>query len=395
MFCPKCGENNSADSDYCKRCATRLPKKKPFKVDFGEDTYEDIYTVGRDGMEDIYSSPSKHSAPPTKKAAKKKKKKKHIFLKILITLICLLLVFCITAVTWFTTAINKIERVPLTENLGISAKAEVSSKVQNIALFGLDSRADTDSGRSDAIIILSIDKEHGKIKMTSVARDSYVKIEGHGKDKLTHAWAYGKADLAVRALNENFSMNITDFVAVNFFQFAEVIDYIGGVTIDVDEDELRVMNKNYISYINKLGIKCDKITKTGPQLLSGGQALAYTRNRYTGGDIERGNRQKEVISAMIDKIKTINVTKYPDIINMMTSNCWTSLSNSDIVSICTWVMFKSPEINSFSIPNDACKPKGQTINRVWYYVYDLETATKEIHKFVYDDVIPEKDDKGN
>ncbi len=121
--------------------------------------------------------------------------------------------------------------------LGIASNAQDDMKetgVINIALFGVDSRDESsDDGRSDSMIILSIDKTHSKIKLTSILRDSYVPIDGHGKEKITHAYAYGGAPLALRTLNENYNMDIQDYMTVNFAQFANLIDSVGGIDMDI------------------------------------------------------------------------------------------------------------------------------------------------------------------
>ncbi|MGN1081235.1 MAG: LCP family protein, partial [Acutalibacteraceae bacterium] len=230
-----------------------------------------------------------------------------------------------------------------------------------------------------------------KLKLTSIARDTYVAVEGYGKTKITNAWRFGAigkeksgSTLAVKTLNQNFNLDIKDYVEVNFFQFSEIIDYVGGVVIDVDESEKNVMNVTYIPYINQMGIKCERITKTGPQLLSGGQALAYARDRYTGNDVTRGSRQREILIALYEKLKDTSATKYPTIISMMLSNCITSLSDSEIMSLASWAALKSPTIEELSLPNDECNASGQTIGGQWYYVYDLDNASKIIHNFIYE-----------
>ena len=138
-------------------------------------------------------------------------------------------------------------------------KPQVYEKVRNIALLGLDTRQDNNVGRSDAIVILTIDKEHNKLKLTSIARDTYVAIEGHSKDKLTHAYAYGKSQLAVKTLNQNFDLEIKDYVTMNFYGLARVIDYIGGVDINVTEAEK-------MSLIKTFSPKCTLSEWSAPQL---------------------------------------------------------------------------------------------------------------------------------
>lgn len=334
---------------------------------------------------DLYSSYqdiSSHSKPK-----KRKRRKKKSAVKIL-AVICIILVCVISlgvaGYSYAYSIINKVERTPLEteepEELNITTSEY--DGIKNIALLGIDTRVDNTSGRSDAVIILSVDKKHNKIKMISVARDSYVDIDGHNKDKLTHAYAYGKSTLAVKTLNKNFNLEITDYVTVNFHGFSRIIDYIGGVEVEVDQKEKDHLNSYVIPKLVKAGFKCDLIERTGMQKLTGTQALCYSRIRKIDGDIERGNRQKEVLAAMFARVKSMNVAKLPKIAEMVFSECQTSLSSSDIMSMGLWAISSKPEMENMSIPNDNVKGKGQTIRGVWYYVYDIEAAAAEMKKFI-------------
>lgn len=277
------------------------------------------------------------------------------------------------------------------DDLGISQEIldkYGSTDVTNIALFGVDTRdMDSDSGRSDALMILSIDRAHSKIKIVSIARDTYVDVEGHGKTKITHAHAYGGAQLAVKTLNQNFDMNIEDFVTVNFGQLANIIDYVGGVTVNVTEDERRIMNQ-YVNELNSIGIPTEPLQQTGDVKLTGGQAVAYSRNRYTGSDIQRAERQREVLMSLFDSAKQLNVTQYPGLISMVLSECSTSLTDEEMMSIGMWAVSSGATIEEAGLPNADCNSRGETINGTWYFVYDLNTATDIIHKFIYDDILP-------
>lgn len=334
---------------------------------------------------DLYSSYqdiSSHSKPK-----KRKRRKKKSAVKIL-AVICIILVCVISlgvaGYSYAYSIINKVERTPLEteepEELNITTSEY--DGIKNIALLGIDTRVDNTSGRSDAVIILSIDKKHNKIKLISVARDSYVDIDGHNKDKLTHAYAYGKSTLAVKTLNKNFNLEITDYVTVNFHGFSRIIDYIGGVEVEVDQKEKDHLNSYVIPKLVKAGFKCDLIERTGMQKLTGTQALCYSRIRKIDGDIERGNRQKEVLAAMFARVKSMNIAKLPQIAKMVFSECQTSLSSSDIMSMGLWAISSKPEMENMSIPNDNVKGKGQTIRGVWYYVYDIEAAANEMKKFI-------------
>lgn len=268
----------------------------------------------------------------------------------------------------------------------IAPAEKVADQVTNIALFGIDTRKNSTKGRSDSIIILSIDKAHDKIKLSSVARDSYVKIDGHGKDKITHAYVYGGAKLAVKTLNQNYDMDITDYVTVNFYGLIDIVDAMGGVTVHVDASEKNVMNNTYIPELRKLGHSCQRITETGTQTLTGAQALAYTRNRYTGGDVERGNRQKEVLNALYEKLSSkTSITQLMKVADTVLKHCQTSLSSAEITELAAWYLSASPTVENFSLPTENCNAKKGSdcyINGVWYYIYDLDIATKELHAFI-------------
>lgn len=322
------------------------------------------------------------SRPPARPPVKKKKK--HTARNIIIAVICLIIALGGGFYAYTYSILSRIQQVPLdTGDLGISTDNYTS--VQNIALLGLDTRQDNNIGRSDAVIVLTIDKAHKKIKLTSLARDTYVAIDGHGHDKLTHAYAYGKSQLAVKTLNQNFGLEITDYVTVNFFELTHMIDYIGGVYIDVSEAELNEMNKNIFPEMRNLGINVEDITSPGLQLLSGGQAVAFARIRHTDNDLERGNRQKEVLMAMFDQAKKQNPLKLPKLVEMIASECETSLSTNQMMSLGLWALMFSPEFEQLTIPNQNVPASGKYINRRWCYVYDLEVAQKEIHDFIFEE----------
>lgn len=358
-----------------------------FKVNFNYDD-PDIYA---DGYEDISSSYTDISSsseprpqmPSNHRKRRKKRKNKHTFLKFVSVLFVLVIALGVGFYAYGYKLIDKIERIPLDQNdLGINTSTY--SDYTNIALLGLDSREDNKTGRSDANVIVTIDKKNKKIKLTTIARDSYVAIDGHRKDKLTHAYAYGKSQLTVKTLNQNFGLEITDYVTMNFFGLARVIDYIGGVTLDVDEAEFNELN-SYVFPTTDFGdIPCENLKAPGVQLLSGAQAVCYARIRHTDGDIERGNRQKEVIMAMFGAIKKMNPLKLPELATMMLQECETSLSTDDIMKLGIWAVLSSPEFEQLSIPSENITASGKTIGGVWYYVYDIEKAKTEIEDFIFE-----------
>ncbi|MBR5524625.1 MAG: LCP family protein, partial [Clostridia bacterium] len=273
-------------------------------------------------------------------------------------------------------------------NLGINEQLpEVD--VTNIALFGLDDRDSSTDGRSDAIIILSIDRVHNQIKMTSIGRDTLVHVEGYpsyqNKTKITHAFSYGGVNAAVKALNENFGMNIKDYVFVNFMEFAEIIDYLGGVTINVEKKVLTELNNHIYWLGQECGMKVEKVKSAGEQCLTGGQALAYARVRKVDSDVARGNRQKEVLQAMFNEVKTLPMSKFPALVNKILGICHTNMTSTEMIDIASWALTASPEMQNYSLPNDQCNAWGGTHPKyAWIYAYDLEYATALLQDFVYE-----------
>lgn len=268
---------------------------------------------------------------------------------------------------------NILNDTPDADPNDVAAKVE---RVQNIALFGVD-QASGSVGRSDAMIILSIDKVGKTIKMTSLARDSLVPIDGHGEEKLTHAWAYGHAKLATKTINQAFGMNISDYVYVNFEEFMDVIDYIGGVEVHVDELELKT--------INYTPDKSKQLPGPGVHHLDGRQALLYSRIR-SDSDTNRTARQREVLIAMYEQVRKQPISKLPETLKRVMRSCHTNLSSDTLLDIATWAVTGTPTIESLSMPNDQLKPWGGILDRArgWVRVYDLDAAKKVLYNFLYD-----------
>ena len=246
--------------------------------------------------------------------------------------------------------------------------------ITNIAFFGVDARNTEEPSRSDSIMILSVDTKNKKIKMSSIMRDTYVSIKGHGKTKITHAYAYGGAQLAIRTLNENFNLNIRDYVTVDFFNLEKIINSIGGVTVDVAQDEVDLINrymKETATIENKL---VTRVNHSGSQTLNGLQAVAYTRIRYTtGDDFKRTERQRTVLTAMLTKIQSTGATKFPSVVSELLPLTETSLGSMDIVKLGTKVIAsKSTTLEQGRFPADGYW-SAQTISGMSVLVADMDS----------------------
>ena len=309
-----------------------------------------------------------------------------IFGIIVLILVILLILIVGSVFVFINSKLSKIQQVSIDEtNLGVSSQAEENlSGYRNIALFGIDSR-DSSLGkgnRSDCIIIASINNNTKEVKLISVYRDTYVNIEGHGLDKITHAYSYGEAPLAVKTLNENFDLNITEFATVNFDSVAEAVNALGGITINVTNEELNYIN-DYIDETSRVtGITSNRVTSAGKQTLDGVQAVAYSRIRYTsGGDYKRTERMRTVIEAMIEKFKTKNISEMNQIIDQILPEVYTNITSGDIFSLL-------PSIASFKVTDSIGWPyetKGITLDR-WYGVpVTLESNVKQLHQEAFEE----------
>lgn len=286
---------------------------------------------------------------------------------------------------------NKLEKVEIDkDNIGITEEVEeklsqYSNSIINIALFGVDA-VDGEAGRSDSIMIATIDTVHKKLKLTSIMRDSYVAIDGHGNDKLNHAYAFGGPQLAIKTLNENFDLNIEDFAAVNFETLPKIIDKIGGIELDIDADELEYVN-GYIAHLNNInGTSEPAIESTGVQHVSGTQALAYCRIRYTsGGDYKRTERHREVLTEIFKKIETMPVTSYPSLLLDILPMVNTSLTYNEILDLGTEVLKlgdSSMELERFPL-DEYCE--GKMIDGIYYLSFDKETTVEQLHNYIFED----------
>ena len=292
--------------------------------------------------------------------------------------------------------VNKSEKIDLKEDeLGVVDEEELKqyddyTEIINIALLGIDS-TDSTSGRSDSIMVATLDPIHNKLKLTSFMRDSYVNISNYGYDKLNHAYAYGGANLAINTLNTNFGLNITDFVAVDFASLPKIIDSLGGITIDITEEELNYIN-GYINNINSVsGTNSPIITTPGAHHVDGAQALAYSRIRYTsGGDFKRTERQRTVLTALFNKALNVPATQYLDVISTLAQYATTNLNTNEILKLATKI--GSMGLNGVTIEQERfpidgyCE--GTMINGIYYLTFDTTATRTQVMNYIFNDQIP-------
>jgi len=274
-----------------------------------------------------------HSSQPVQKK-KKKKSRKHSFLfKILITLVIL---FAVLFGAYSCTALSLINKMNYKESTPHkhSASALSSGNVTSILLIGTDGRTTDERGRSDTMILLSLNSKTDKITLTSFMRDCYVDVPGYGMDKLTHAYSYGGAELLMETIENNFSVRIDDYVSVNFTSFASIVDAVDGVEIEISDAEAQEINNILRNEVNELmgdSADADMLSGGGKIHLNGKQALAYARIRYIGNaDFERTERQRTVISRIADKLKSFKPSMITDIANNAIPQVTTNMETSQL-----------------------------------------------------------------
>lgn len=229
---------------------------------------------------------------------------------------------------WNLTADLDVNMDDITSNPNLDIQTEqVQKGFWKVAVFGVDS-TDGNLGKganSDVIIICSINRETGEIKMASVYRDTYLKVgDKNPYRKINEAYARGGPEQAMKALNENLDIAVDDFVAVNWKAVADAINNLGGVDIEVTEAEFKQINGYITSVVENTGVYSQHLKKAGFQHLDGVQAVAYCRLRKMDTDFQRTQRQREVISQCLEKAKKSDIR----VINTVIGICLPQVAHS-------------------------------------------------------------------
>lgn len=322
---------------------------------------------------------SKKKTEKTKKKRKKSKFKRFcMFLLVFLALLAGGMYYVVGKVY------NKMEY----EEIEALATAPMQEEgVVNILLIGNDSRSDGEDGRSDAMILLSVSKKTEKIYMTSLLRDMYVEIPGYKGNRLNAAYAYGGAELLMDTIEHNFDITVNRYVLVNFEAFANVVDAVGGIELELSSQEVEYVNA-YLWEYNVLtnrpeGTDYMDTSVSGLVHLNGAQALSYTRNRYLGTDFGRTERQRKVLAQIIQKLPKAMVTNPKELINGLTTNLTTNLTQQECVQLCFWAAGAlSYDMEQNSIPLEGTYTNA-TIRDMSVLEVDFETNKEFIRKNIY------------
>ncbi|MEE0419921.1 MAG: LCP family protein [Lachnospiraceae bacterium] len=287
---------------------------------------------GQGGPDGYYEDENKK-----RNRSQKRKKRKRIIFAVEILVLVLL-----AAGLFVFAKLNKVQRQEISKgdiiiNKEIDpAEEEVLSGYTNIALYGVDSREgklDIEA-HSDALMIASINNKTKDMKLVSVYRDTYLDNTNGEYRKATECYYFGGPERSMNMLNKNLDLNITDFVTVDFNVVADVIDLLGGIEIDVQEDEIQWINGYQEEGSQVTGKDIVPVEYAGTQTLNGLQALSYCRIRYTtGSDFKRTERQRTVLEKMMEKAKGMDLLTLNSIIDQVFPNILTSMSNAELIGL--------------------------------------------------------------
>ena len=373
---------------------TRRSRRDDYVEDYEdyEDDYDDYNDRKRSGRksgkrEEIDTKADKRNRKGNKKGAGSGRKKKKSGLKRFLIAVALIIVFLAAGLY---VLVGKVYGEMNYEKIESEASSPMKEDgVTNILLIGNDSRENGEDGRSDAMILLSISNKTKKIYMTSLLRDMYVDIPGHKGNRLNAAYSYGGAELLMETIEQNFDIHISRYVLVNFEAFANLVDAVGGVDLELTSKEVEYVNGYLVEY-NILfgrpeGTDYFADTSGGMVHLNGPQALAYCRNRYIGTDFGRTERQRKVLTEVIHKLPQGMLTNPKGLIDGLMPNLTTNLTQAE----CYQLSLMAPKLVTYDIIQNSIPLEGTykdaTIREMAVLEVDFEANKKFLQENLYGD----------
>lgn len=320
----------------------------------------------------------------------RKKKSWSTTKKVVLSLVMVLVILIGTVLGFYKHIKNKIyvKKEPSISNNDSEFK-EVEG-ITNVLLIGVDARDLDEPCRSDSMIIATLDNNNKKVKLTSLFRDTLVDIPGHGEAKLNSAYMLGGPELLMKTVKETYNVSIDKYIIINFWGFETIVDYIGGIEVDVKDYQLEELNK----YIGEStgGNDCP-VEKTGIQTLNGKQALSYARIRYNVGDeYERTDRQREVIFKVIEKLQNTKPSKYLGVMNTMLEYIKTNIDPLEALNMAyTIYKFPSLDVEQLQIPLVALSETRNYKELGSVFLMDRLQNASILYNFIYENIYPNEE----
>lgn len=321
----------------------------------------------------------------SRKQSAKKKKHKGFRRFLVVVLVLLLAVIGL----WYVTVSRLYDKVEYAPTEILAGEPMKENGVTNILLIGNDSRVNGEDGRSDAMILVSISNQTKTIYLTSLLRDIYVEIPGHESNRLNAAYAFGGPELLLETIKQNLDIEVNRYVQVNFQAFANLIDAVGGVDLELTNEEVKLVNA-YLNEYNMLEnrpIDTDYLPTDASGLLhlNGPQALAYSRNRYIGNDFGRTERQRKILEAVFRQLPSSVLTNSGELIDGILPNLTTNISKSECYSL----SLDAPKLLTYELVQASIPIAGSyqnaTIRKMSVLQVDFEKNKEFIRTHIYGD----------
>lgn len=296
--------------------------------------------------------------------------------------------------------INELNSTPQDITLDYTGKKLLNDPmVLNVMLFGSDNYSAGDGGRSDSMLMISIDNRRKKLKATSFLRDMWVKIPGYGEERINTAYTCGGPKLAVQTVEANFGINIDRYVVIDFPGFESIINRLGGIDMELTEEECEYLNEHCSDltedsseYRGSNYQNPEKLYGAGIHHLNGLQALNHARNRDSiMSDFDRTSRQRDVISAVVQKMKTASVPQIIQIISDVGPMITTNLKKNEVATLATnAVTYMNYPMEEYSVPGMENFTNLDINGAAVLGVVDMDQAKYDLAKFIFEDSIVSK-----
>ena len=317
------------------------------------------------------------------------------FKKIIITLLCFLIAIPLFVFGYTYYKLNSIH-----EDIDYVSKVDEVEGITNILLAGTDAREGDTASRTDSMMILTIDNNNKSVKLTSLARDTYVQLPGRQAGKLNTAYFWGEESMLFETIENEFGIGIDKMVLVDFNALMSIVDVLGGVEVDVPANNLAEINKyakecyNFYDSSNKG--EFEAITSSGKQTLNGYQALSFARVRKVDSAVARDDRQKELLVSIANEVKSMSVTKYPQLLNSLLPYVKTNIDSKELLKLGITALGILSDGNSiktaeFPIMDDIHVKGGIYNNAGWVWLYDLNSI-KVLQDFINNDIDMDKNE---
>jgi len=258
----------------------------------------------------------------------------------------------------------------------VSPAALAEGDVLDVLVIGVDTRSLEEPGRSDAMMLLRIDRQTGDLRLASFLRDLYVSIPGYGKSRLNAAYFYGGEELLKKTLKQNFGIEADRTATVHYPVLAELVDQLDGVELEVTSKELPYLNSLLADY----GLS--PLKEAGLQRLNGTQALCYSRIRKLDSDFQRTSRQQAVIAAMLDRLK--GKSKW-ELIRLALQNLdlvQTDMTFTDILSLAPLAAkLGEMDIQTAHVPFEGAY-REETVSGMMVLMPDLKQCRTQLYSFL-------------